>query len=163
MSTIEVTLILISRSHASRSSFVASPIAPPTPTGPGFSGLFCNRAGTLTDIDQDAHATKELDGLRHRLSARLFLHYIRLYNLRDSAFAIDHVFRPLSPFHIVVDQGNFGALPSKEDSCCAAVANFTFETSVETFRLSSIDGWTYQAFASQRQRLWRLRQRNRKL
>lgn len=131
INTIEVTLILMSRSQASRSSFVASPIAPPTPTARQVSsGTFFRKLEGLTNIHKDAQTAEGLHSAFNGFSAGIFIRNISLNNLGDAAFPVNHVFRALGPFRIAVYESNFGALSGEQDRGGTPIANFTFGVSV---------------------------------
>lgn len=125
-----VTLILKSLSHAARSSFVASPIAPPTPTGRDFIISFWPRMsfGRLTNINKYIHGPELFDGLLHGLFAAFFFRNVSLDNYGLTAIEINHALRLLRPVDIVVDQGNFGTLSCEQDRSRTAIANLSCGT-----------------------------------
>lgn len=69
------------------------------------------------------HSSKQLDCFRHRPLARLFVCDIRLDNLRNPAFRVNHSFRLQRPFEVVVEKGDLGSVAGEQYCGCSAVAN----------------------------------------
>lgn len=79
-----------------------------------------------TDIHQNVNRAVKFHRLGDGVSARLFVGYIRLDNVRNPAFLFNHAFRLLSPVRVVVHQCHFGSLAREQDRGCATVPDLSF-------------------------------------
>lgn len=80
---------------------------------------------TPTNIDQNVHSAKKLNRLGYGILAGLFAAYVRLDDLRNTTFLIDHSLRLLGPVHVEINQSHLGPMPSKKNGSCTSIPDFT--------------------------------------
>lgn len=123
-----------SRSHASMLMFVASPMAPPTPTlRVSVSSFGTYEKVQRTNIHENVKTSVKFYCLRDSILTRLLVRHVGLNHFRYTPFLIDHSLRLLGPFDIEVDESNFGSMAGKKNCSGTSVSNFAFDLSIISF------------------------------
>lgn len=84
-----------------------------------------------TNVDQNVHSAKKVNSLGCGILAGLFAAYVRLDDLRNTAFLVNHSLCLLGPVNVKIYQSHLGSVPSKENGSCTAVSDLACKESAE--------------------------------